>query len=32
MLADWDRNEHPEVRALMKTLAQSFASLPPTRV
>lgn len=31
MLADWDRNEHPEVRALMKGLAKSFASAPPVR-
>jgi EmrB/QacA subfamily drug resistance transporter len=32
MLADWDRNEHPDVRAMMKELAKSFASTPPTRV
>ncbi|MGE3228640.1 MAG: DHA2 family efflux MFS transporter permease subunit [Hyphomicrobium sp.] len=32
MLADWDRNEHPEVRAMMKELAQSFASTPPAKV
>lgn len=32
MLADWDRNEHPDVRAMMKELAQSFASAPPSRV
>ncbi len=31
MLADWDRNEHPDVRALMKELAQSFASSPPVK-
>ena len=31
MLADWDRNEHPEVRALMKALAKSFARSPPVR-
>ncbi len=31
MLADWDRNEHPEVRALMKELANSFASSPPVQ-
>ncbi|WP_072390191.1 MDR family MFS transporter [Hyphomicrobium sp. CS1GBMeth3] len=31
MLADWDRNEHPEVRALMKELAKSFASVPPAK-
>lgn len=32
MLADWDRNEHPDVRAMMRELAKSFASAPPTRV
>jgi len=32
MLADWDRNEHPEVRAMMKELAASFASTPPAKV
>jgi DNA-binding MarR family transcriptional regulator len=31
MLADWNRNEHPEVRALMKELAKSFASSPPVK-
>lgn len=31
MLADWDRNEHPEVRAMMRELARSFASAPPVR-
>jgi EmrB/QacA subfamily drug resistance transporter len=31
MLADWDRNEHPDVRAMMKELAKSFASTPPAR-
>jgi EmrB/QacA subfamily drug resistance transporter len=31
MLADWDRNKHPEVRALMKELANSFASSPPVQ-
>jgi MFS family permease len=31
MLADWDRNEHPDVRAMMKELAQTFASAPPVR-
>lgn len=31
MLADWDSNEHPEVRALMKELATSFASSPPVK-
>lgn len=32
MLADWDRNEHPEVRGMMQELAKSFASTPPVRV
>jgi len=32
MLADWDRNEHPVVRAMMKELAKSFASTPPAKV
>lgn len=31
MLADWDVNQHPEVRALMKELAMSFASSPPVK-
>ncbi|MBS0252356.1 MAG: MFS transporter [Proteobacteria bacterium] len=31
MLADWDVNQHPEVRALMKELATSFASSPPVK-
>ena len=31
MLADWDRNEHPDVRAMMRELARSFASAPPVR-
>ncbi|WP_439541953.1 MFS transporter [Hyphomicrobium sp.] len=31
MLADWDSNEHPDVRAMMKELAKSFASAPPVR-
>ncbi|MET0431632.1 MAG: hypothetical protein ABWZ86_04075, partial [Hyphomicrobium sp.] len=31
MLADWDRNEHPEVRAMMKELAKEFASSPPVK-
>lgn len=31
MLADWDSNEHPEVRALMREMAQSFASSPPIK-
>ncbi|SFV25735.1 MDR family MFS transporter [Hyphomicrobium facile] len=29
MLHDWDRNEHPEVVAMMKKMANSFASSPP---
>ncbi|WP_045837412.1 MDR family MFS transporter [Hyphomicrobium sp. 99] len=29
MLHDWDRNEHPEVRAMLKKMANSFASSPP---
>ncbi|WP_295554954.1 MDR family MFS transporter [uncultured Hyphomicrobium sp.] len=32
MLADWNRNEHPDVRAMMRELAKSFASAPPLRV
>jgi hypothetical protein len=32
MLADWDRNEHPDVRAMMRELAKSFASSPPVKV
>ena len=32
MLADWDRNEHPDVRAMMRELAKSFASTPPVKV
>jgi DNA-binding MarR family transcriptional regulator len=32
MLADWDRNQHPDVRAMMKELARSFAATPPARV
>jgi DNA-binding MarR family transcriptional regulator len=32
MLADWDRNEHPDVRAMMKELAKSFAGTPPAKV
>ena len=30
-LADWDRNEHPDVRAIMKELSRSFASVPPSK-
>ncbi|HEY8193944.1 MAG TPA: MDR family MFS transporter [Hyphomicrobium sp.] len=29
MLSEWDRNEHPEVRALLHEMANSFASTPP---
>jgi len=29
MLSEWDRNEHPEVRALLHEMASSFASTPP---
>lgn len=32
MLADWDSNEHPEVRAMMRELAKSFAKVPPVKV
>jgi EmrB/QacA subfamily drug resistance transporter len=32
MLADWDRNEHPDVRAMMHDLAKSFATSPPVKV
>ena len=31
MLSEWDRNEHPEVRALLHEMACSFASTPPYR-
>lgn len=31
MLADWDRNEHPDVKAMMQEMAKSFASTPPAR-
>jgi Mn-dependent DtxR family transcriptional regulator len=31
MLGDWNRNEHPEVRALMKDLANDFARSPPVK-
>jgi EmrB/QacA subfamily drug resistance transporter len=31
MLADWDRNEHPDVQAMMQEMAKSFASAPPVR-
>ena len=31
MLADWKPDEHPEVVQMMRQLAQSFASSPPTR-
>lgn len=32
MLADWDRNEHPDVKAMMRELAKSFASSPPVKI
>jgi EmrB/QacA subfamily drug resistance transporter len=32
MLADWDRNEHPDVKAMMRNLAKSFARTPPVKV
>lgn len=32
MLADWDCNEHPDVRAMMHEMAMSFASSPPARL
>jgi EmrB/QacA subfamily drug resistance transporter len=31
MLAGWEPDEHPDVRAMMRELANSFASTPPTR-
>jgi EmrB/QacA subfamily drug resistance transporter len=31
MLADWDRNEHPDVQTMMQEMAKSFASAPPVR-
>jgi EmrB/QacA subfamily drug resistance transporter len=31
MLSEWDRNEHPEVRALLREMASSFARTPPVR-
>lgn len=31
ILSEWDRNEHPEVRALLHEMASSFASTPPLR-
>jgi EmrB/QacA subfamily drug resistance transporter len=31
MLADWKPDEHPEVLSMMRELAKSFASYPPTR-
>lgn len=32
MLADWDSNEHPDVRDMMRKLAKSFASTPPVKI
>jgi DNA-binding MarR family transcriptional regulator len=31
MLSEWDRNEHPEVRALLREMASSFARTPPVK-
>ena len=31
MLSGWEPDEHPDVRAMMRELANSFASTPPTR-
>ncbi len=31
MLAGWEPDEHPDVRAMMRELANSFASTPPAR-
>ena len=31
MLADWKPDEHPDVLNMMRQLAHSFASSPPTR-
>ncbi len=31
MLADWNSNEHPDVMAMMRELAKSFASSPPVK-
>jgi EmrB/QacA subfamily drug resistance transporter len=31
MLADWEPDEHPDVREMMRQLANSFASTPPAR-
>ena len=31
MLSEWDRNEHPEVRALLREMANSFARTPPVK-
>ena len=32
MLADWDRNELPDVRDMMRELSKSFASTPPVKI
>jgi DNA-binding MarR family transcriptional regulator len=31
VLADWEPDEHPDVREMMRQLAKSFASTPPAR-
>ncbi len=31
MLADWNPGEHPEVKAMLHRLANTFASSPPVR-
>ncbi len=31
MLADWRPEEHPDVKAMMRELANSFASTPPVK-
>ena len=31
MLSEWGRNEHPEVRALLREMASSFARTPPVK-
>ena len=32
MLADWNRNELPDVRDMMRELSKSFASTPPVKI
>jgi hypothetical protein len=31
MLADWHPDQHPDVKAMMRELANSFASSPPVK-